>query len=123
MTPIPVILPFGQFDPELVTIKAFAHEKEGVLPEVFVIPLSDLLAQAAASAVGNASNVGEATLVAGTIAVANTSVTASSLVLLSRRVIGGTPGFLSYTRSAGVGFTINSNQAADTSTVSYMVLN
>jgi hypothetical protein len=41
---------------------------------------------------------------------------------LSPKTIGGTAGFLSYTVSAGVGFTINSANAADTSVVSYHLL-
>lgn len=63
----------------------------------------------------------DATLVAGTVTVANTTVTANTKVLLSRKTIGGTTGDLSYTVSAGVGFTINSSSATDTSTVSYML--
>lgn len=66
---------------------------------------------------------GEAVLVAGTVVVPRTTVTATSLIYLSRRVVGGTPGHLSYVRNAGVGFTINSTDALDTSTVSYLILN
>jgi hypothetical protein len=65
---------------------------------------------------------GESTLVAGTVVVANTSITADSVILLSRRVIGGTPGNLSYVLNAGVGFTINSDNAADTSTISWFYM-
>jgi ribosomal protein S2 len=122
MTPNPVILPFGEFDPELVTIKVFVHEKQGVVPEVYAIPLSDLLAQAAGSAVGNGANTGEAVLVAGTVTVANTNITSTSLIFLTRRVLGGAVGNLSYVRNAGVSFVINSTSNTETSTVSYFIL-
>jgi len=68
--------------------------------------------------------IGEAVLVAGTVTVARTSIqgTGSSRIFLSRRVVGGTPGFLSYSTIAGVSFTITSTSATDTSTVSYLIL-
>lgn len=71
----------------------------------------------------NANKIlGEAILVAGTLAVANTSITATSLIFLSRRVAGGVVGNLTYTRNAGVGFTIDSDNVADTSTISYLIV-
>ena len=66
--------------------------------------------------------VGEATLAAGTVVVANDQVTASSRIFLSRRTLGGAPGWLSYVRNAGVGFTINSSNAADNGTVAYLIV-
>ncbi|HEV2243549.1 MAG TPA: hypothetical protein VGR98_21060 [Streptosporangiaceae bacterium] len=63
-----------------------------------------------------------AVLVAGTVTVANTSITANSKLLLSRSTLGGTPGHLSYTTTAGVGYTINSSSATDTSTVVVEIL-
>ncbi len=69
----------------------------------------------------DATAFGNATLVGGTIAVADTSVTAGSIVILGRKTIGGTAGNLSYTVSAGVGFTINSSSGTDTSVVSYHI--
>jgi hypothetical protein len=77
---------------------------------------------AANNATTAASRTGNVTLVGGTKAVADVSVTAGTIVLLSPKTIGGTAGFLSYTVSAGVGFTINSANAADTSVVSYHLL-
>jgi hypothetical protein len=65
---------------------------------------------------------GEATLVAGTVTVLNTSVVADSIILLSRRVLGGAPGNLSYTLIAGTSFTINSDNAADNGTISWLML-
>lgn len=65
----------------------------------------------------------EVTLVAGTATRLNDLITASTTRLfLSRRVVGGTPGFLSYTTGAGT-CTINSTSATDTSTISVLVLN
>lgn len=65
---------------------------------------------------------GSTTLAAGTKAVALATVTAGSTVLVSVKASGGTPGLLSYTLSAGVGFTVNSASGTDTSTVSYLVM-
>jgi len=67
------------------------------------------------------ADVGSATLVAGTVTVARTSIRSNSRILLSRRIGGGTLGFLTYTLSAGVSFTINSTSATDTSTVTWAV--
>lgn len=69
-----------------------------------------------------ATRAGDATLVAGTVTIANTTVTANTRIMLSRKTAGGTLGNLTYTISAGVSFTINSSSGADTSTVSYMLV-
>lgn len=66
--------------------------------------------------------VGEATLVAGTVTVAHTGITGSSRIFLSRRTIGAAPGILTYTRVAGVSFTINSNNPGDTGVISYLIV-
>lgn len=65
---------------------------------------------------------GSTTLVAGTKAVALASVTAGSTVMLTPKSLAGTVGVLSYTLSAGVGFSITSVSVLDTSTVSWLVL-
>jgi hypothetical protein len=85
--------------------------------------VANLVTQAAASAAAAAgwSTPANATLVGGTIAVADTSVTANSVVFLTRKTIGGTAGNLSYTVSAGVGFTISSSSGTDVSVVSHLV--
>lgn len=70
---------------------------------------------------GTDQPAGEAILVAGTKVVNNTRITAACVVLLSRKTIGGTVGNLSYTVAAGV-LTINSSNAADTSTIAYLIL-
>ena len=64
-----------------------------------------------------------ATLVAGTVTVNNTLVTASSIIVLTRITAGGTVGNLTYTRSAWTSFTINSDNAADTSTIWFIIFN
>lgn len=71
---------------------------------------------------GANQRAGDAVLVAGTVTVACTTVSANTRVYLSRKTIGGTPGNMSYTLNAGVGFTINSDNAADTSTISFMLI-
>ena len=65
--------------------------------------------------------VSTTTLVAGTKAVANTAVTSSTKVLFCRATLGGTPGHLSYTVSAGVGITFNSSSSSDTSSINYVI--
>ena len=63
-----------------------------------------------------------AAMVAGTIVIANTSVTANTVIFLSPATAGGTQGALSVVLNPGVGFTINSNSATDTSTVNYILI-
>ena len=72
---------------------------------------------------GTNTRAGNATLVAGTVTVNNTTVTANTIVVLSRKTSGGTPGTaMTYTVSAGASFTITSNNVLDTSIVSYFLL-
>lgn len=67
--------------------------------------------------------IGSATLVAGTVTVNRPVMVGAnfSRVFLSRRTVGGAPGFLSYTQIAGTSFTINSTSATDTSVVEWAV--
>lgn len=65
---------------------------------------------------------GSVTLVAGAGAVADANVTAGTVVRYWVFTPGGTQGFLSYANNAGVGFTINSTNAADTSVVQYEIV-
>lgn len=66
---------------------------------------------------------GSAVLVAGTVTVSTTKVTASSLIFLTDMTAGGTLGILSVgTRVAGTSFVINSVNALDTSTISWLLL-
>lgn len=72
---------------------------------------------------GTNQRAGNTTLVGGTKTVANTTVTANTIVLLTRKTSGGTPGTgITYTLSAGVSFTINSDNVLDTSTFSYFLI-
>jgi len=73
---------------------------------------------------GAAGVVGVATLVAGTVTVATTQVTASSIILVSPKTLGGTVGTLSIgTITANTSFVINSSSGADTSVVSFLIIN
>lgn len=73
---------------------------------------------------GADKSVGQATLVVGTVTVNNTRVTASSLIFFTVATPGGIQGFLSVgTISAGTSFIINSTNAAETSTVNWMIIN
>ena len=70
---------------------------------------------------GTNAKVGTAVLAAGTVAVANTSVTANSLIFLTKT--GATTGAIRLaSQTAGVGFTITSENGADTATVNYMIV-
>ena len=64
---------------------------------------------------------GSAVLVAGTITVAYPSLTATDKVLVAVTTPGGTRGYLSVAKSAGVGFTINSSSNTETSTVDWVI--
>lgn len=67
--------------------------------------------------------MGTAVLVAGTVTVSHTEVKADSRIWLCHLVAGGTLGILSVgTITAGTSFVINSTNAADTSTVCYLIL-
>jgi hypothetical protein len=71
---------------------------------------------------GANARAGNATLVGGAVTVPNTSVSANTLVMLTRKSAGGTMGFLTYSVAAGTGFTITSESSADTSVVSYQLI-
>lgn len=60
-------------------------------------------------------------LVAGSLVVSNTSVTANSRIQLTRETSGGTLGHISYSKIAGVSFTITSTSATETSTFVYSI--
>ncbi len=62
------------------------------------------------------------TLVAGTATVSDTSTTANSQIIPVVVTPGGTLGFLDFDVSAGVGYTINSSSATDTSTIIITVI-
>lgn len=71
---------------------------------------------------GAGARVGTAALAAGTVTIANTGVTASTLVVVNHRSIGPNAGVLGYSVNPGVGFTINSTNAADANGISYMLV-
>lgn len=72
---------------------------------------------------GTDATMGRAVLVAGTKVVTTSAVTASSNIFLTTNVPGGTPGWLQVSaRSAGTSFTILSSAGADTSTVSWLIV-
>lgn len=67
--------------------------------------------------------MGTAVLVAGTVTVTHTTVSANSRIIIWRQIAGGTLGHLSVgTITAGTDFVINSDNAADTSTIGYLVI-
>lgn len=67
--------------------------------------------------------MGTAVLVAGTVTVTHSTVTANSRIIIWRQVAGGTLGNLSVgTITAATSFVINSDNAADTSTVGYLIV-
>jgi len=71
---------------------------------------------------GANARMGQSVLAAGTIIVVNTSVTANTRSFISRELTGGTNGNLSVAMNPGVGFTINSDNAADTSTINWLLI-
>ncbi len=72
---------------------------------------------------GANAKIGTAVLSAGTVTIANTSVTANSRIFLTSQANGGTPGFLRITaKTVATSFVITSSNAADTSTVAWMII-
>jgi len=63
---------------------------------------------------------GTATLVAGTKLVNDPRINSSSIIIYSVATVGGTPGTLSYVLGNGT-LTFNSTNAADTSTINYVI--
>ena len=73
---------------------------------------------------GAAATTGEVVLVGGTKDVATTAAGATSHIFFQEKTAGGTPGTgQTYTVNNGVGFTITSNNALDTSTYSWFIVN
>lgn len=70
---------------------------------------------------GSNAKQGTAMLVAGSSVVANTSVTANSHIFINRSAADGALGHLSYTKSAGVGFTVTSTSATEASSFDYEI--
>lgn len=60
-------------------------------------------------------------MVAGSVAVSLSSIAANSRVVYSRATLGGTPGHISCTVTAGTGFTLTSSSSTETSTFTYQV--
>jgi len=72
---------------------------------------------------GTNARMGTAVLVAGTVTVANTSITAATRLFLTCQVLGGTQGILRVAgRTVGTQFIITSSNAADTSTVAWLLV-
>ncbi len=71
---------------------------------------------------GAGGKIGQATLAAGTVTVTNANITANSRIMLTVSTPGGTQGFLSTSKSAGVSFTITSTSATETSVVDYHII-
>lgn len=66
---------------------------------------------------------GTAVLVGGTKAVSDARVTANTIIRLSHKTIGGTPGAVYVSaKSVGTSFTITSTGGSDTSTIYYEIL-
>lgn len=65
--------------------------------------------------------MGTAVLVGGTKTISDTSILSTSKVFVSNLSVGGTIGILSVSLNAGVGFTINSANVLDTSTIAYEI--
>lgn len=66
--------------------------------------------------------LGTTTLVGGTKVIADSAITANSSVFVTNNSAGGTIGITSIVLNAGVGFTINSTNILDTSTVRYLIV-
>ena len=106
-------------------VPKMAHYNPDSIPDIFnryVIPAVVNL-QAAVAAIGSGVSRCSTTvaMTAGSIIIADTSVTANTCIQLTHATPGGTMGNLSYVLNPGVGYTINSDNVADTSTVSCLL--
>jgi hypothetical protein len=73
---------------------------------------------------GTNMSIGSGALVAGALTVANTSVAAASLIFLQDSAGGSGKGILSITaKTPGVGFSVASTNASDTTTFDYLIVN
>jgi hypothetical protein len=103
------------FDLQVAAATVFKIDNTG---SIFLAGLASRIKQKT----GTNGGIGSAVLVAGTVTVANTSVTANTQVRYARKTIGGTVGNMSYTISAGVGFTLASSSNTDTSTIDWELI-
>lgn len=98
-----------------------------------IAQLGDVIAQAGnliANTIGKGLQIAtgtngrliKATLAGGTVTVANTSVTANTQIFVNHVSIGPNAGVLGYVLNPGVGFTINSTNAADANSVSCLLV-
>lgn len=72
---------------------------------------------------GTNAKAGTATLSAGTVTVSTTAVTANSIIAVSTKTVGGTPGALFINAiTAGTSFVIKSTSGTDTSVVNWVIL-
>lgn len=72
---------------------------------------------------GSNATMGRAVLVAGTVTVSTTKATSTMEIFLTRRIAGGTLGHLSVgTVTGATSFVINSSDAADTSTINWLII-
>lgn len=72
---------------------------------------------------GTNQRAGNLTLIGGTLTVNNTTVSANTIVILTRKTSGGTPGVqVTYTLIAATSFTVTSDNVLDTSTFSYLLI-
>jgi hypothetical protein len=89
----------------------------GVVPEIILTGRLNLH-----SGINQPVRMGTDALSGGTVTVSNTSVTAKTRVWYFRKSIGGTPGQMSYTVTAGTGFTLTSTSGSDTSTYDWFLV-
>lgn len=66
---------------------------------------------------------GTATLVGGTLVKSDSNITATSVIIFSRNIAHGTLGNLSLASQGSSTVTFNSDNALDTSTINYIVIN
>jgi hypothetical protein len=81
--------------------------------------LADLVSTVTAAAASQSFS--NRTLVGGAVVVADASITANSILIISRKTAGGTPGTgHTYVLNPGVGVTITSTSGTDTSVISVL---
>ncbi len=104
-------------------ISELGSDRFATLWQRFFVDVANRLSAALVlSSVGAGPNAGTLTLVGGTATVATTAATATAILFFQRVTLGGTGGALTYTKVTGVSFTANSDNALDTSTYAWALM-
>lgn len=113
--------PGGRFTVASGQEPAWAVNSSGSAVQVVAVAALGEITVPIVSPTGDVAS-GTVALVAGSKAVANAAVTSSTRIRLTNAGTAGTAGILSYSLTAGTGFTIHSSSGSDTSTIFWEIV-